>query len=91
MYIENIFENGWWEDAYPSSYPRRSAPGHKQQKPSKKSGKRLAYFSHLALLILFFFTARQSQKGGHGTMLSLNTLVVTANEAAHETALRTKV
>ena len=26
--------------------------------------KRLAYFSHLAPLILFFFTERQSQKGG---------------------------
>ena len=25
--IKNIFENGWWEDAYPSSYP----PGHKLQ------------------------------------------------------------
>ena len=29
----------------------------------------LAYFSHLAPLILFVFTKRQSQKGrGHGTM-----------------------
>ena len=38
----------------------------------------LAHFSHLAPLILFFFTKRQSQKGGggHGTMLSpLNTLL----------------
>ena len=31
--------------------------------------KSLAYFSHLAPLVLFFFTKRQSQKGGHGTML----------------------
>ena len=32
--------------------------------------KSLAYFSHLAPLILFFFTKRQSQKEGvgHGTM-----------------------
>ena len=36
--IENVFENGWWEDAYPSSYPAGSAPGHKLQKPSKESG-----------------------------------------------------
>ena len=36
--IKNIFENGWWGDAYPSSYPFRFAPGHKLQKPSKKSG-----------------------------------------------------
>ena len=32
--IKNIFENGWWENAYPSFYP----PGHKLQKPSKESG-----------------------------------------------------
>ena len=31
--------------------------------------KSLAYFSHLAPLILFIFTKRQSQGGGHGTML----------------------
>ena len=28
--------------------------------------KNLAYFSHLAPLVLFFFTKRQSQKGGGG-------------------------
>ena len=28
--------------------------------------KSLAYFSHLALLILFFFTKKQSQRGGWG-------------------------
>ena len=36
--IKNIFENGWWEDAYPSSYPSGFAPGHKLQKPPKESG-----------------------------------------------------
>ena len=30
--------------------------------------KSLAYFSHLARLVLLFFTKRQSQKGGHGPM-----------------------
>ena len=30
--------------------------------------KGLAYFNHLAPLVLFFFTGRQSQRGGHGTM-----------------------
>ena len=54
--IKNIFENGWWNAAYPTSYP----PGHKLQKPSKESG----IFSHLAPLILSFFTKRQSKKGG---------------------------
>ena len=37
--IKNIFENGWWKNAYPSSYPRGSDPGHKLQKPSKESDK----------------------------------------------------
>ena len=27
--IKNIFENGWWEDAYPSSYLPVFAPDHK--------------------------------------------------------------
>ena len=34
--------------------------------------KSLAYFSHLAPLILFFFTKKQSQKGGHGSMLPIS-------------------
>ena len=38
-YIKNNFKNGWWKDAYPSSYLLGSAPGHKLQKPSKESGK----------------------------------------------------
>ena len=38
--------------------------------------KSLAYFSHLASSILFFFTKKQSQKGGsHGTAPPLNTLL----------------
>ena len=37
--------------------------------------KSLAHFSHLASLIGYFFTKRQSQKGGHGTMVPLNTLL----------------
>ena len=36
--IKNIFENDWWEDAYPSFYPPGSSPGHKLQNPSKESG-----------------------------------------------------
>ena len=38
VYIKSVFENCWWEDAFPSSYPSVSAPGHKLQKPPKKSG-----------------------------------------------------
>ena len=65
--ITNIFENGWWEDAYPLSFPSGSTPGHKLQKPPTN----LAYRSHLAPLVLFLFTKRKSQKGGHGTMAPL--------------------
>ena len=59
--IKNIFENGWWEDAYPSPYPSEFAPGHQNN---------LACFSHLAPLALFFFTKKQSQRG-HDTMAPL--------------------
>ena len=38
VYIKNISQNGWLEDAYPSPYPAGSAPGHKLPKPSKESG-----------------------------------------------------
>ena len=55
-----MFENGWWEDAYSSSYPSEFAPGHKLQRPSKESG----IFQTLAPLVLFLFAKRQSQKGG---------------------------
>ena len=56
--IKNIFKNGWWEDACPSS--SGFTPGHKLQKPSKS----LTYFSHLAPLVLFFIAKRQSQRWG---------------------------
>ena len=36
LHIKNIFENGSWEDAYPSSYPPVSAPGHMLQKLPKE-------------------------------------------------------
>ena len=45
--------------------PPGSAPGHISYRYHQKT---LAYFSHLAPLLLFFFTKRQSQKKGHGTM-----------------------
>ena len=65
-YIKNSFENGWWEDAYsPSSstYPLDPplAICYKNHQNS------LAYFSHLAPLILLFFTIYTRQiesKGG---------------------------
>ena len=61
VYVESIFENGWWEDAYFSS-----APGQKLQKPSKESG----IFQSLCSIDFVLFTKRQIQKGGggHGPM-----------------------
>ena len=59
VYIKNIFENSWWEDTYPSSYPPEST----QAISYRNHEKSLAYFSYLAPLILFFFTKRQSQRG----------------------------
>ena len=55
-----IFENGWWEDAYSSSYPW-VPPWPWATENHQKSQ---AYFSHLAPLVLIFFTKKQSQKGG---------------------------
>ena len=51
VYIKNIFENGWWEDAYSSSYPLDPplAISYRNHQMS------LAYFSPLAPLVLFFF------------------------------------
>ena len=59
VYTKNIFENSWREDVYPSSYPL-DPPLAISYRNHQKS---LAYFSHLAPFILFFFTKRQSQKG----------------------------
>ena len=73
VYIKNIFENGWWEDAYPSFYPLDPSLAISNRHHQKN----LAYFSHLAPLILFFFTKRQSQKGRawHYAPLPLSTLL----------------
>ena len=73
-------------DAYPSSYPPRSAPGHKLHKPSKESGN----FSYLARLILFFFIKRQSQRGGggHGPMPPLNTLLTGTRKGVQSLGLQ---
>ena len=73
VYIVSIFENGWYEDAYSSSYPPVSTPSHKLQKLSKKSGISQSF----GTINFVFFTKWQSKKGGHGPMqpLSINTLL----------------
>ena len=63
-YIKTIFQNGWWEEAYPSSYPPGSAPGHNLQKPSNTLS--LPYFNHLAPLTLLIVAKRQSKEGRTG-------------------------
>ena len=35
VYIKSVFENGWWEDAYSSTYLLGSAAGLKLRKPSR--------------------------------------------------------
>ena len=59
VYIKNIFKNGWWEDAHPSSYSLGSAPGNKLRKPSKESG----IFQSLGTINFVLFAKRLSQKG----------------------------
>ena len=61
MIIKKIVENGWWEDAYPSSYPPEFAPGRKLQKPPKECG----IFQLLGTISnVFLFSKRPSEKGG---------------------------
>ena len=60
LYIKNIFENGWWEDALHIPHPTLLAVSYRNHQKS------LTYFSHLAPLALFFFTKRQIPKGGGG-------------------------
>ena len=62
LYMKNIFENGWWEEAYTSSYSLDLALAISY----KNYQKNLAYFSHLAPLILLIFTKRQSQEDRTG-------------------------
>ena len=55
--------------SHPTSLDRPLAISYRNYQKS------LAYFSHLASLVSFFFIKRQIQKGGHGTMPPLNTLL----------------
>ena len=65
--IVSIFENGWWEDAY-TPHPNPLDPPLAIS--CRNHHKNLAYFSHLAPLVIdCFFFKRQIQKvGRHGTM-----------------------
>ena len=65
IYIKNIFQNGWWEDMHTPHPAPLDPPLAISYKNHQKS---LAYVSHLARLILFFFTKRQSQKERRGAM-----------------------
>ena len=61
IYFKNIFENGWWEDAYPSFYPLNSSLAISY----KNHQKSLADFSHFPPLFLFcVFAKRKSHKRG---------------------------
>ena len=60
VYIKNIFENGWWEDAYPSTYLLGSTPSHKLQKPSKESG----IFQSLGTINFYYLLLKNRVKRG---------------------------
>ena len=78
LYISKTFLKmacGRMHIAYSSPCPLVSAPGHKLQKPLKE----LAYFSHLAPLLLFFLLkGRVKTRREHGPMSPLNTLLASA-------------
>ena len=59
VYIKNIFENGWWEEAYPSSCPPESVPGQKVQKPSKERG----IFQLLGIINFVIFYKKTESRG----------------------------
>ena len=74
--MKNVFENAWWEDAYPSSFP----PWIRPWSYATETIKRVWYILvtwQLAPLVLFFFTKKQSQKGrgAWNNVLPLNTLL----------------
>ena len=68
--IKSVFNNGWWVDAYPSSYPLDPPLVVRYGNYYKR------YFSHLGPLVLLFFTKGQSQnRGPRHNALPLNTLM----------------
>ena len=72
--IKNNFENGWWKDAYSSSYSLGSAPGHKLQKPSKESG----IFQSLGTInfVLCYQKGESKRRAWSNAPHLLNTLLV---------------
>ena len=71
---KTCFENGWWEDAYRSFYPSGFAPGHKLQKPSKKSG--IVQSLGTISIISVYWKAELKRRGGAWRSGSpLNTLL----------------
>ena len=63
LYISKSFSkmaSGWMHTPHPTPLDAPLAISYKIHQKS------LAYFSYLAPLVLFFFTNRQSQKGGGG-------------------------
>ena len=60
VYIKNVFENGWWRMHAPRPTPLDPPLAISYRNHQKG----LAYFSHLAPLILLFFTKKRCQKGG---------------------------
>ena len=68
--IKIILENGWWEDGGTMHIPYPTPLDSPLAISYRNHQKNLAYFCHLAPLVMFFFAKRQSQKGG-GSMAQL--------------------
>ena len=62
-----MFENGWWEYTYPHPTPLDLPLSISY----KNHPKNLAYFSHLAPLVLFLFT---KSSGGHSLLFEVTKL-----------------
>ena len=60
VYIKNIFENSWWKMHTPHPTPL-DTPLAISYRNHQKS---LAYFSHLAPFILFFYQKTESKREG---------------------------
>ena len=62
-FLKKKMAGGWMHAPYPTPLDPPLAISYRNHEKS------LAYFIHLAPVVLFFFTKRQSQKReGHGTM-----------------------
>ena len=73
VHIKSIFENGWWEDAYPSSYSSGFAPGHKLQKPSEECNI-FQSLGTISRLLFFLLNGRVKREGAWHNVFTVFTV-----------------